>query len=169
MDLNLAEGLGVGELTAGAAALSRPADEFENDPTVEAVWAVKAFEHAEVYFNLLCSVDPKILKLTPVDDRIYSEFRTMFPTLNVQHISEEELKSEKAKEEWRPFCNSYKEVVEDFSFATLLRVRADEEYSPDNSIIAPKIQFLAIELARNREGHNCVLRTKYKPKPRQKK
>lgn len=32
--------------------LSRPADEFENDNLVEEMWAMKAFEHAEVYFNV---------------------------------------------------------------------------------------------------------------------
>nr|CAG4644424.1 EOG090X0HAI [Lepidurus arcticus] len=169
MDLNINEGIGAGELMAGAGVLDRPADEFVNDPTLEAVWAVKAFEHAEVYFNLLCSVDPKILKLTPVDDQIYAEFRVLFPSLNVAHLNEEELKNEKAKAEWRPFCNNYKDVVEDFSFATLLRLKADDEYSSENSVITPKIQFLAIELARNREGHNCVLRSKFKPKPRQRK
>lgn len=32
--------------------LSRPADEFENDQSVEALWAMKAYEHAEIYFNV---------------------------------------------------------------------------------------------------------------------
>lgn len=32
--------------------LSRPAEEFENDQSVEAMWAMKAFEHAEIYFNV---------------------------------------------------------------------------------------------------------------------
>jgi hypothetical protein len=38
---------------------------------VEALWAEKAFQHAETYFNLLLSVDSRILKLTPHDDQIY--------------------------------------------------------------------------------------------------
>lgn len=32
--------------------LSRPADEFGNDGVVEELWAVKALDHAEVYFNV---------------------------------------------------------------------------------------------------------------------
>lgn len=32
--------------------LSRPADEFGNDETVETLWAMRAYEHAEIYFNV---------------------------------------------------------------------------------------------------------------------
>jgi hypothetical protein len=32
--------------------LNRSAEEFENDQTLEAMWAMKAFEHAEIYFNV---------------------------------------------------------------------------------------------------------------------
>lgn len=32
--------------------LSRPAEEFGNDEAVETMWAMKAFEHAEIYFNV---------------------------------------------------------------------------------------------------------------------
>ncbi|NXH96546.1 PBDC1 protein, partial [Pachycephala philippinensis] len=44
-------------------------------PRVELAWAMKAHQHAQVYFNLISSVDPKFLKLTQVDERIYEEFR----------------------------------------------------------------------------------------------
>ena len=37
---------------AGAAALAMPGEEFGNDERVEALWAIKAMEHAEVYFNV---------------------------------------------------------------------------------------------------------------------
>nr|CAD7404329.1 unnamed protein product [Timema poppensis] len=43
--------MGAESLMAGAGILSRSADEFDNDPSVEAMWAIKAMEHAEVYFN----------------------------------------------------------------------------------------------------------------------
>lgn len=39
-------------LQQGASLLSRPADEFGNDGVVEEMWAVKAIDHAEVYFNV---------------------------------------------------------------------------------------------------------------------
>lgn len=32
--------------------LGRPADEFGNDETVETLWAMRAYEHAEIYFNV---------------------------------------------------------------------------------------------------------------------
>ncbi|RZC42256.1 PBDC1, partial [Asbolus verrucosus] len=138
--------------------LSRPVEEFENDQTLEAMWAVKAYEHAEIYFNILCSVDPKFLKLTPLDDVIYKFFREEFPTLRINVIYEDELKSDRGKDKWRPFCERFKKCVEDYSFGTLLRADASKDYTEDNTILVTRIQFYAIELARNREGVNDILR-----------
>ncbi|XP_033611515.1 protein PBDC1 isoform X3 [Cryptotermes secundus] len=90
---------GADGLIAGANVLTRPAEEFDNDPSVEALWAMKALEHAEVYFNILCSVDPKLLKLTPHDDNIYKTFREEFPDLKVDILDEEGLKSFEAKQD----------------------------------------------------------------------
>lgn len=59
--------------------------------------------------------------------------------------------------------------MEDFSFATLLRLDASKDYSEENSIIVTKIQFYAIELARNKEGHNDSVRGNFKPTPRGKR
>ncbi|KAB0802969.1 hypothetical protein PPYR_05155 [Photinus pyralis] len=141
--------------------LSRPAEEFENDQTVEAMWAMKAFEHAEIYFNLLSSVDAKLLHLTPIDDLIYRLFREDFPKLNVAVIDEDNLKSTAEKAKWRPFCEKFKDIVEDYSFGTLLRADASRNYDEQNSILVTRIQFYAIELARNREGVNDVIRSKF--------
>ncbi|XP_076650538.1 protein PBDC1 [Halictus rubicundus] len=152
------------QLIAGSSVLSRPAEEFGNDPSVEAMWAMKAMEHAEVYFNILCSVDPKLLKLTPHDDQIYKTFRDTFPNLKVDKIDEEELKSEEGKARWRPFCEQFKGLVEDYSFGTLLRADCESDYLETNTILTTRIQFYAIELARNREGYNDGIRKKYKPK-----
>jgi len=160
--------LGVNELMAGQSVLSRPAEEFENDATVEAMWAMKAFEHAEIYFNILCSVDPKILKLTPHDDVLYKTFREMFPDMKLDVLVEDEIKSPEGKEKWRGFCEKFKEMVEDYSFGTLIRTKVDEEYSENNSFLVPRVQFFAIEIARNREGFNDVIKTKFKPKKLQK-
>ncbi|XP_060526092.1 protein PBDC1 [Cylas formicarius] len=141
--------------------LSRPAEEFENDTSVEAMWAMKAYEHAEVYFNILCSVDPKNLRLTPEDDLIYKIFRDEFPTLDVKLIIENELKSTKEKAKWRPFCERFKNVVEDYSYGTLLRADSTQNYGEENSMLVTRIQFYAIEIARNREGINDLLRKKF--------
>ena len=152
------------QLLAVTSVLSRPADEFDNDPSVEAIWAMKAMEHAEIYFNLLCSVDPKFLKLTPHDEQIYKCFREVFHDLKVDKVNEDELKSSEGKAKWRPFCEQFKGFIEDYSFGTLLRADCDQDYSEENSILTTRIQFYAIELARNREGFNDGIRKKYKPK-----
>ncbi|KAJ8664543.1 hypothetical protein QAD02_006205 [Eretmocerus hayati] len=156
------------ELLAGSSVLSRPAEEFDNDPTIEAMWAMKAMEHADIYFNILCSVDPKVLKLTPHDDVIYKTFRETFPNLKVDKINEDELKSSEGKDLWRPFCEKFKELVEDYSFGTLVRADCSDDYTEENSILTSRIQFYAIELARNREGYNDQIRHKFQPRKLQK-
>ncbi|XP_017783289.1 PREDICTED: protein PBDC1 [Nicrophorus vespilloides] len=142
--------------------LSRPAEEFENDSQVEAMWAMKAFEHAEVYFNIISSVDPKPLKLTPFDDTIYKIFREEFSDLNIVQLNEDEMKSPEGKMKWRSFCERFKKFVEDYSFGTLIRADATKDYTQENSILVSRIQFYAIELARNREGVNDPIRRIFK-------
>lgn len=114
-------------------------------------------------FQILCSVDPKLLRLTPHDENIYKAFRENFPNMKVDKIDEDEFKSPQQKEEWRSFCEQFKDVVEDYSFGTLLRADCTEDYTEKNSILTSRIQFYAIELARNREGLNDGVRKKFKP------
>ena len=105
---------------AGAAALSADSDQFGNDGRVEEMWAMKAAEHAEVYFNLLCSVEPSRLKLTvsqELDDRIYTEFKKFFPVLDVDKFVEDDITNEVAKEQWIKFSERFKDV-EDYSWRT---------------------------------------------------
>ena len=47
--------------------------------------------------------------------------------------------------------------VNDFNFATLMRLDASGDYSEANTIVVPRAQFIAIEIARNREGFNVNL------------
>lgn len=110
-----------------------------------------------------------MLKLTPVDDTIYKIFREEFPTLDVRIINEDELKCTKGKAKWRPFCERFKKVVEDYSYGTLLRADASKDYTQENSMLVTRIQFYAIELARNREGINDDIRWKFRPKPEESK
>ncbi|XP_055009480.1 protein PBDC1 isoform X2 [Boleophthalmus pectinirostris] len=140
--------------SAAAHALSLPADAYGNDPRLEAMWAIKASDHAEVYFNLISSVDPKFLKLTKVDDKLYTLFRETFKDLDIKLLKTEDLKSDEAKERWRPFCNQFEGIVEDFNYGTLLRLDTEKEYTEENTIFATRVQFYAIEIARNREGLN---------------
>ncbi|XP_065360029.1 protein PBDC1 [Calliphora vicina] len=153
------------EMMEGASLLSRPADEFGNDGLVEEMWAVKAMDHAEVYFNLLTSVHPSCIKLTPYDDQIYQTFRQDFPNLKVDVLTDDILKSPEAKHEWRQFADKFNKL-EDYSYGTLMRSSSSEEFSPDNSILVVRIQFLAIEIARNREGYNNEVHQKFRPAPK---
>merc|ERR1712013_90782 len=125
---------------------------------VEHLWVLKAIEHAEVYFNLLCAIDPKMLnKLSgsrETDDEIFADFQKSFPNLDASKFSEDEIKSDKAKAEWREFCEHWKHL---------------KDYSEENTCISVKIQFLAIEIARNRGGFNDDLRKNFKPTPRKSK
>ncbi|KAK7499319.1 hypothetical protein BaRGS_00009294 [Batillaria attramentaria] len=134
------------------------ADNLGNSADVELQWAMKASDHAEVYFNLISSVDPALLRLTPVDDEIYRKFRETFPDMKVDQVDEEELKSPEGKQKWREFCEAFKDKVEDYNYGTLLRLRSDEDYTQENSTFCVRVQFLAIEIARNREKHNDRLR-----------
>ncbi|XP_078095786.1 protein PBDC1 isoform X2 [Mustelus asterias] len=145
------------ELISTAQAMSLPADAYGNDPNLEMMWAMKAYQHAEIYFNLICSVDPRFLKLTKEDDQIYQEFRKQFRDMKVDVLDQEELKSEAAKLRWRPFCLQFQALVEDFNYGTLLRLDCSKDYVEENTIFATRIQFFAVEIARNREGHNTPL------------
>jgi Polysaccharide biosynthesis len=51
--------------------------------------------------------------------------------------------------------------LDDYSFGTLLRAKSTEEFSPENAIFVVRIQFLAIEIARNKEGLNDSIRKKF--------
>ena len=162
------QGVGAEGLLAAQSVLGAPSDMVGNDGRVEELWAMKAIEHAEVYFNLLCSVEPARLKLSgsqELDDQIYKDFKESFPDLNIGKMTEEDIKNEKAKVAWREFSNRYKHV-EDFSLGSLLRMDSAKDYSEDNTMLAIKIQFFAIEIARNKEGLNDSLRSNFKPTPR---
>lgn len=71
------------------------------------------------------------------------------------------MKSPKAKERWRGFIKQF-DKLNDFDFGTLIRIDASKEFSPDNVLLVVRLEFWAIEIARNREGCNDGLRKKYK-------
>ncbi|XP_033118615.1 protein PBDC1-like [Anneissia japonica] len=88
---------GAGGALAVQNALSQPADKYVNDSSLEMQWAMKAFKHAEVYYNLISSVDSRSLKLTKHDDEILEHFKKDFPDFNIQKFDEDDLKTESAK------------------------------------------------------------------------
>uniref|UniRef100_A0A4W6ELP7 Polysaccharide biosynthesis domain containing 1 n=1 Tax=Lates calcarifer TaxID=8187 RepID=A0A4W6ELP7_LATCA len=139
---------GVEGASAAAHALSLPADAYGND--VSDIFMFYTF----CLFSLISSVDPKFLKLTKLDDKIYSSFRETFKELDIKLLNPDDLKSDEAKERWRPFCNQFEGLVEDFNYGTLLRLDCEKDYTEENTIFATRVQFFAIEIARNREGYN---------------
>lgn len=84
--------------------------------------------------------------------------------MKVNFVNENELKSVEGKSKWRPFCEQFKDIIENYNFGTLLRCNCEQDYSEENSILTTRIQFYAIELARNREGYNDNIRNLFKPK-----
>lgn len=131
------------------------AEDYVNDSSVEMHWAMKAYQHAETYENLLKAVsDSTSLKLTRIDDDLYLNFKKEFPDLDVRVIEEQDIKTKEQKEKWRNFCNQYENSVPDWNMATLIRSDCSKGTSSENTFIVPRIQFLAIEIARNRRGLN---------------
>lgn len=104
------------------------------------------------------------MRLTKIDGALYDDFRRTFPSLKLELVDEDEIKSPEAKAQWRAFCENYKETVEDYNYGTLLRLDCGRDYSAANSIVVPRVQFLAIELARNKEGSNDSIRKNFAPK-----
>ena len=77
-----------------------------------------------------------------------------FPRVKIDVINENKLKSEVVKRRWRGYCQLFEYHVEDYNFGTLLRLDCREGYSESNTTLVPRVQFLAIEVARNRQGLN---------------
>lgn len=133
------------------------AENADNLEEIEKQFAVKAVKQTETYWNLISKIQPSKLKLTKHDDDIFEALLEAFPEFKdpakVEVISEDEMKSPLGKAKWRDFCEKFNEI-EDYNFGTLLRTNAKEEYTQENTIFAVRIQFYAIEIARNRYGLN---------------
>lgn len=133
------------------------AESAENLEDIEKQFAVKAVAQAETYWQLLQSVPGSKLRLTPHDDDIHLALLETFPEYKekeqVARIEEDAMKLAAGKAKWRAFCEQFKEI-DDYNFGTLLRIRADDEYTENNTMFAVRIQFYAIEIARNRLGLN---------------
>ncbi|VEU20668.1 DEKNAAC101561 [Brettanomyces naardenensis] len=134
------------------------AENADNMEEIEKQFAVKAVEQMQTYWNLLEAIPGSKLRLTPFDAEIYEEFIKVFPEYSdvnkVAVISEDEMKSKEGKEKWRALFKTFEKKVEDYNFGTLIRVDASEEYTQENSIFGVRLQFYAVEIARNKHGLN---------------
>lgn len=133
------------------------AETADNLEDIEKQFAVKAVVQAETYWNILEKVPGSRLTLTQHDDDIFETLLKDFPEFkepgNVAVIDEATMKSPSGKAKWRAFCEKFN-FIDDYNFGTLLRSKASGEYSQEDTIFAVRIQFYAIEIARNRYGLN---------------
>lgn len=140
-------------LTGPAGAINP--EETENFEDIEKQFAVKAVQHMETYWNILEKIPGSKLRLTKFDDEIYEHLKKEFPDFDAAAtLNEDEMKSKAGKERWRQFIAEYEKKVDDYNFGTLLRASPKTEYDQDGTIFAVRMQFYAIEIARNREGLN---------------
>ena len=135
------------------------ADNADNFEEIEKQFAVKAVQQLEIHWRMLQSRPGSSLSFTKMDDAIYDHLVSVFPEFGTREgaakeLVEDEIKSASGKAKWRDFMMKYKDTVEDYNFGSMLRKKPDDEYTQENTIFAPRMQFLAIEIARNRFGLN---------------
>lgn len=135
------------------------AETADNLEEIEKQFAVKAVVHAQTYWAILEKRKGSEFKLTPKQDEIYDELIEAFPEFLeeedfAKHIDEDRMKSVEGKKRWRDFMNKYEKTVNDYNFGTLLRADPTKEYSEENTIFCPRMQFLAFEIFRNRHCMN---------------
>ncbi|EAW10346.1 polysaccharide biosynthesis domain-containing protein [Aspergillus clavatus NRRL 1] len=146
--------------------MSKPFDPetADNLEDIEKQFAVKAVEQLMTYWSILEKVRGSQLRLTKMDDDIYEHFKKEFPDFDPSAtLDENEMKSKEGKEKWREFMNTYENSIADYNFGTMLRARADVEYDQETTIFAMRMQFYAIEIARNRAGLNDWIYEKAHP------
>ncbi|KAL7620165.1 hypothetical protein AAE478_009158 [Parahypoxylon ruwenzoriense] len=131
------------------------AENADNLEDIEKQFAVKAVQHLETYWAILERVRGSSLRLTKMDDDIFAHLKADFPEFDpAATINEEGMKSSSGKERWRKFMMAYEKNVDDYNFGTMLRTSPKVEYEKDTTIFVPRMQFYAIEIARNRAGLN---------------
>ncbi|KAG4444372.1 hypothetical protein IFR05_000137 [Cadophora sp. M221] len=127
----------------------------DNLEDIEKQFAVKVVQHMSTYWSILEKVRGSTLRLTKLDEDIYTHLKADFPEFDpAAPIDEDEMKSKTGKERWRKFLMAYEKKVDDYNFGTMLRADAKGEYEEKETIFVPRMQFYAIEIARNRNGLN---------------
>jgi len=128
------------------------ADNFED---MEKQFAVKTVHHMTVYWGILEKMPGSKLRLTRIDDEILEHFKKEFPDFDPSaEIDEDKMKNKEGKEKWRNFISQYEKKVDDYNFGTMLRKSPKTEYGEKETIFAVRMQFYAVEIARNRAGLN---------------
>lgn len=131
------------------------ADNADNFEDIEKQFAVKAVQHLEIYWRMLSLRPGSQLSFTKLDSQIYTHLCLQFPAFSTREgaatpLNEDEIKSPGGKKAWREFMMTYEKTVDDYNFGSLLRIDPMKGYDEDNSMFVPRMQFLAIEIARNK-------------------
>ncbi|KAF8688542.1 hypothetical protein RHS03_09551, partial [Rhizoctonia solani] len=126
------------------------AEKAENLEEIEKQFAVKAVGHAQTYWQLLEAVPPVALKLTKMDDEIYNDFIEQFPEYKqdpskIEIIDEDELKSKDNKPRWHKFMTAYDKKIQDYTFGSLLRRNAKDDYTEQNTMFVPRMQLVVTQ------------------------
>lgn len=122
---------------------------------MEKQFAVKVVQHMETYWSILEKVKGSALRLTKIDDDIYEHLQKDFPEFDpAVTIDENQLKSPEGKRRWREFLMAYENKIDDYNFGTMVRASPKTDYTQEGTIFVPRMQFYAIEIARNRKGLN---------------
>lgn len=133
------------------------AENAENLEAIEQQFAVAAVEQLETYWNLLESIPGSELTLTSQDEEIFTTFLACFPEFTKEKLnkfSEDEMKTKENKARWRDWSKNFENTIEDYNFGCLLRTDASKPYDQDNTAFSFRLQFYAIEIARNKLGLN---------------
>ncbi|KAH6957993.1 polysaccharide biosynthesis-domain-containing protein [Ilyonectria robusta] len=131
------------------------AENAENNEDIEKQFAVKVVQHMQTYWSILEMVKGSTLRLTKIDDEIYEHLKADFPEFDpAATINEDEMKSKQGKDRWRKFLMAYEKKVDDYNFGTMVRNDAKAEYEENTTVFVPRMQFYAVEIARNRNGLN---------------
>ncbi|KAI1857748.1 uncharacterized protein JN550_013084 [Neoarthrinium moseri] len=127
----------------------------QNLEDMEKQFAVKVVQHMEIYFSILEKVKGSTVRLTKMDDEIYEHLQKDFPEFDpAEPIDEDKMKSPEGKKRWRDFMMQYEKKIDDYNFGTMVRASPKTEYTQEGTIFVPRMQFYAVEIARNRNGLN---------------
>ncbi|KAK3901558.1 putative polysaccharide biosynthesis protein [Staphylotrichum tortipilum] len=130
-------------------------EKADNLEDMEKQFAVKVVQHMQTYWSILERVKGSTLRLTKMDTDILEHLHKDFPEFDpAETIDEDKMKSKEGKERWRTFMMAYEKKIDDYNFGTMLRSNPKWEYGEKETIFVPRMQFYAIEIARNRAGLN---------------
>ncbi|PFH62654.1 hypothetical protein XA68_12525 [Ophiocordyceps unilateralis] len=145
----------IAQLSGAAVPAGFDAEQAINMEEMEQQFAVKAVQQMQTYWSLLETVKGSTLRLTKMDDDIYAHLTEAFPDFDAAAtINEDEMKSKAGKERWRAFMMVYEKKIDDYNFGTMVRDSPRAEYEEKTTIFVPRMQFYAIEIARNKKALN---------------